>query len=132
MKREILETKMHEFVEYFHVYDHAKAMDMFAEDAVAHHFTGEKWVGREAIREATRGYFAKEFGEVFFDVGRVDVDEGRNILWSQWVMKLTKDGFTASIPGVDTFEFGEDLLIIRNSVFVKSTKPLTVTTSLVQ
>jgi uncharacterized protein (TIGR02246 family) len=125
MNRQELTAKMHELVHYFHQYDLEGATSMFAENATAVHFNGTKGIGRPAIKEIMRPFFAKEFGEMHFTVLRVDVDEPANVAWSVWLMKLTKDGASTTIEGVDTFEF-QDGLIVRNSVYVKSEQPLVV------
>ena len=125
MNRAQIEKKMDELVENFHNNDLDAVGAMFAENAVGENFTGQGGKSRQEIVDVLKPYFAGEFGEMHFDVSRIDVDEERQVCWTTWVMSLTKDGVKTSFPGVDTFEF-EGELIIRNSVYVKSLQPLII------
>jgi len=121
MNRSEIESRLHAFVEYFHDNDPDGAAAMFAEDGVAQHWTGQKVIGRAAIRKELTPFF--EEGQVLrYDVERVDVDEENNVAWSIWTMTLTRGETTTIMRGVDTFEF-EDGLIKRNAVYMQTDQP---------
>jgi ketosteroid isomerase-like protein len=123
MKRAEIVKKLEAFVECFHTLDLDGVISMFAENGSAEHWTRQKLVGRQAIREEMRHFFNPAMGRIHYEVERVDVDESANVAWSVWVMTLTKDGTASVMHGCDTFEFDNNGLITRNAVFVKTDQP---------
>ena len=123
MKRAEIVKKLEAFVECFHTLDLDGVISMFAENGSAEHWTRQKLVGRQAIKEEMRQFFNPAMGRVHWDIERVDVDESTDVAWSVWSMTITKDGTAAVMHGCDTFEFDSHGLITRNAVFVKTDQP---------
>ncbi len=124
MKRDAIVKILDKFVDGFHEYDLDKVVSMFAENGTAQSWTGQRLVGRAAIREeGAKEFFNKQSGEIRWTMERVDVDEAMNVAWSVWTMHHTKDGKTVNVRGCDTFEFDQDGLIIRQAAYVISEQP---------
>lgn len=127
MNRDQISKLMDKLLGHFDNLDLDGVCNMFAEDAKAENFTGQKASSRAEIRETMAPYFAGALGAMKFDVHDIDIDEQRRVVWTGWVLNLTNGDVTVQLPGADTFEFNEDGMIVRNSVYCKSVQPLTLT-----
>ena len=120
MTRDKIIKKLEEFLEHFHSYNLDAAVAMFAENATAEHPNGDLARGRKEIRAQLAPYFSRQMGEGHWEIERNDVDESNNIAWSVWTMTLTNPAGTVKLRGCETFEFNNDGLITRQSVFIKA------------
>lgn len=126
MKRERLAKLMDELFVHFDNLDLDGVCGMFAEDAEAENFTGQKATSRAEIKSIMGPYFAGSMGgSIKFDIHHTDIDDTKNVIWTAWTLNIINDGKVITrLPGSDTFEFNEDGFIIRNSVYCKSQQPL--------
>ena len=120
MTRDQIVQKLEDFLNHFHAYNLEAVVAMFAENATAEHPNGDLATGRKEIREQLAPYFSRQMGDGHWDIERTDVDEPNNIAWSVWTMTLTSPGRTTTLRGCETFEFNNEGLITRQSVFVKA------------
>jgi ketosteroid isomerase-like protein len=114
----VTEERLAAFGEAWNTHDPDQVLAYFAEDAVYHasvgpELLGRSFVGREAVREGVRAFFAAYPDGRFTDAScAVAGDVG----FSEWTFSGTgPDGAPFSVRGCDLFEFRGDLITVKNA-----------------